>query len=87
MHTSSYIEEVLYPHFGALQSFVNECEPLVDQGRTELLKRYVDRVPNIIRSFNEGWKKSIEQLNSEIMQSFTNFKNGTIILQVGLVKK
>lgn len=36
----------------------------------------------IIRNFNQNWKKSLEQINSEVMRSFTNFMNGTNILQV-----
>lgn len=36
----------------------------------------------IVRSFGAEWKRSIEAINSEILQSFTNLKNGTNILQV-----
>lgn len=41
-----------------------------------------EKVTGIVRSFSANWKKSIDAINKEILQSFTNFKNGTNILQV-----
>jgi hypothetical protein len=38
-----------------------------------------------VRGFNNDWKKSIDSINSEVMQAFANFKNGTAILQVSLI--
>lgn len=35
-----FVEVSLSPHFGPLISFVNECEPLVNQQATNLLVRY-----------------------------------------------
>ena len=40
------------------------------------------RIQLLIRGFNSDWKKAIEAINQEIMQRFSNFKNGTAILQV-----
>jgi hypothetical protein len=40
MHIGRYIEEVLFPYFGALIKFVKECEPLIEQNHMELLRRY-----------------------------------------------
>ena len=42
------------------------------------------RITDIVRSFSAGWKKSLEEINNEIMRSFTNFRNGTNILQDAL---
>lgn len=39
-HTRTYVDEVLYPHFGALIAFVNDTEPLIEQQHTETLRRY-----------------------------------------------
>lgn len=36
----------------------------------------------MVRGFNSDWKKSLESINNEVMKAFTNFKNGTAILQV-----
>ncbi|VDK83209.1 unnamed protein product [Onchocerca ochengi] len=79
---NEYVELLLRPHFGDLMSFVNECEPLIEQGHKQLLIRYSDSVTKIVRSFCAHWKKSIDAINNEIVRSFTNFKNGTNILQV-----
>ena len=40
------------------------------------------RVNQLVRGFNSEWKKAIEIINQDVMRSFTNFKNGTQILQV-----
>ncbi|KAL3991087.1 Vps52 / Sac2 family protein [Acanthocheilonema viteae] len=79
---NEYVELVLRPHFGDLMSFVNECEPLIEQGHKQLLIRYSDSVTKIVRSFCANWKKSIDAVNNEIVRSFANFKNGTNILQM-----
>ena len=43
---------------------------------------FVGRIQQLVRGFGAEWKRSIEVLNQEVMHSFTNFKNGTAILQV-----
>ncbi len=57
--TDGYVEELLFPHFGALMNFVKECEPLVDQGHTELLRRYTGQAGALFRtdacSSSEGY--------------------------------
>jgi hypothetical protein len=35
-----------------------------------------------VRGFNNDWKRALEMINGEVMRAFTNFKNGTQILQV-----
>ena len=42
----------------------------------------VGRIQQLVRGFASDWKRSIENINQEIMRSFSNFKNGTAILQV-----
>jgi len=39
-------------------------------------------VTQLVRGFNSDWKKAIELINHDVMTSFTNFKNGTQIMQV-----
>ena len=82
---NAYVEEVLTPHFVQMIQFVQECEPLIEQSHTQLLARFRAKRTQIIRSFGAEWKRSIEAVNNEILQSFTNFKNGTIILQVSIL--
>jgi len=47
---------------------------------------FVGRIQQLVRGFAAEWKRSIEILNQEVMQSFTNFKNGTAILQGALAQ-
>jgi len=49
---STYVEEVLSPHFLPLIQFVNECEPLVEQNHSQLLARYEAKVIQIVRTFS-----------------------------------
>lgn len=41
------------------------------------------RVTQLVRGFAATWKASVETLSQDVMRSFTNFKNGTTIIQVG----
>jgi len=63
-------------------SFVKENEALLERGQKDKVRVDERRVQQLVRGFSANWKKSIEELNQDIMQSFTNFKNGTAILQV-----
>ena len=40
------------------------------------------RVQQIVRGFNNDWKRALEVINQDVMRAFTNFKNGQQILQV-----
>ncbi|XP_017491379.1 PREDICTED: vacuolar protein sorting-associated protein 52 homolog [Rhagoletis zephyria] len=81
-----FVEEMLYPHFGAMISFVKECESLVERNDTETLKKYEMRVGDLIRNFNLNWRRALEQVSRDIMASFTNFKNGNNIQQIALTQ-
>ncbi|XP_043239477.1 vacuolar protein sorting-associated protein 52 homolog isoform X3 [Amphibalanus amphitrite] len=84
VRTAEYVEETLSPHFGGLMQFVRDAEAMVERGDAEALKREERRITELVRSFSAGWKKSLEEINNEIMRSFTNFRNGTNILQDAL---
>lgn len=81
-----FVEEMLYPHFGAMISFVKECDILIEKNDIDTLNKYESRVGDLIRSFNSNWRKSLEQVSKEIMASFTNFKNGNNIQQIALTQ-
>ncbi|CAN7983927.1 unnamed protein product [Ixodes pacificus] len=84
--TQEYVEEILAPHFGGMISFVKECELLQERGQADVMQREEKKVTMLVRSFNTGWKKAIDDINHDIMQTFTNFKNGTNILQAALMQ-
>ena len=45
---------------------------------------FSEKVIPLVRSFSSTWKKSVERLNNEVMQCFTNFRTGTVVLQRAL---
>ncbi|RDD45399.1 Vacuolar protein sorting-associated protein 52-like protein [Trichoplax sp. H2] len=79
-----FVEEILQPNFGGMINFVKETENAIEHGN----KVHVDerRIKTLIQSFNAEWKKAIDNIDHDVMQSFTNFKNGTSILQAVLTQ-
>ena len=84
--TQEFIEEILIPHFGDLITFVKEAESCAERGQLEMYKHQERRITQIVRGFNNDWKRAIELINQDSMRSFTNFKNGTQILQGALTQ-
>ena len=63
---------------------MKDVEPLLERGQSDRVRVDERRIQQLVRGFAADWKRSIETLNHDVMQSFTNFKNGTAILQVRL---
>ena len=62
---------------------MKDVEPLLERGQRDRVRVDEAKIQLLVRGFAGDWKKSIEALNTDIMQSFSNFKIGTHILQVG----
>lgn len=84
--TQEFVEEILVPHFGGMITFVKDCEILLEKGQLDSLGKQEVRVQQIVRGFNNDWKRALEVINQEVMRAFTNFKNGTQILQGALTQ-
>uniref|UniRef100_A0A9L0RH32 Vacuolar protein sorting-associated protein 52 homolog n=2 Tax=Equus caballus TaxID=9796 RepID=A0A9L0RH32_HORSE len=84
--TQEFIEELLSPPFGGLVAFVKEAESLIERGQAERLRGEEARVTQLIRGFGSSWKSSVESLSQDVMRSFTNFRNGTSIIQGALTQ-
>ncbi|KAK7502660.1 hypothetical protein BaRGS_00006235 [Batillaria attramentaria] len=84
--TGEFVEEILAPHFGGMITFVKDCEMLQEKGQLDSLREQERRVQQIVRGFNSDWKRALEVINSDVMRAFTNFKNGTQILQGALTQ-
>jgi len=82
--TQEYVEEALLPYFGGMIKFVSEIEPRLEKGEAQYINVNENHIEQLIRDFAIRWKNAIESMNQEIMRSFSNFKNGTAILQVAL---
>uniref|UniRef100_A0A3P8WXB3 Vacuolar protein sorting-associated protein 52 homolog n=1 Tax=Cynoglossus semilaevis TaxID=244447 RepID=A0A3P8WXB3_CYNSE len=84
--TQEFIEEILSPPFGGMIAFVKEAEALMEKGHLDRLKNDEARITQLIRGFSATWKQSVESMSQEVMRSFTNFKNGTSIIQGALTQ-
>ncbi|KAM8884079.1 vacuolar protein sorting-associated protein 52 homolog [Synchiropus picturatus] len=84
--TQEFIEEILSPPFGGMIAFVKEAEALMEKGHLERLKNDEARITQLVRGFSSTWKSSVELMSQDVMRSFTNFKNGTSIIQGALTQ-
>uniref|UniRef100_A0A803SSY6 Vacuolar protein sorting-associated protein 52 homolog n=1 Tax=Anolis carolinensis TaxID=28377 RepID=A0A803SSY6_ANOCA len=84
--TQEFIEELLAPGFGGMIAFVKEAEALAERGQMERLRGDEARVTQLVRGFAATWKSAVEALSQDVMRSFTNFKNGTTIIQGALTQ-
>ena len=85
---NEYVDEVLLPHFGGMISFVKDNEKMLESAGPGSPKIKVNEgyINQLVRGFNQDHKKSIDSINSDVMRRFTNFNNGTVILQSALTK-
>lgn len=83
-----FAEEELSASFGGMMSFVKDTEHALERakGNPSAVRVDQNRVQTLIRSFNKEWKPAIMTIEGNIMKTFTNFKNGTAILQTTLTQ-
>eukprot|EP00095_Tigriopus_kingsejongensis_P003158 maker-scaffold791_size96783-snap-gene-0.31 protein:Tk03158 transcript:maker-scaffold791_size96783-snap-gene-0.31-mRNA-1 annotation:"vacuolar protein-sorting" len=81
-----FVELMLETHFGELLRFIKRVEPALQNDDEPAIDRELREVSSILRDFNVRWKKALDSINSEILSSFPNFKNGTTILQQTLTQ-
>ncbi|XP_074542814.1 vacuolar protein sorting-associated protein 52 homolog [Halichoeres trimaculatus] len=84
--TQEFIEEILSSPFGGMIAFVKEAEGLMEKGQLDRLKNEEARITQLVRGFSSSWKQSVEAMSQDVMRSFTNFKNGTSIIQGALTQ-
>ena len=83
---NEYVDEVLLPHFGGMISFVKETEKKLEVAGGSGLKVNESYINQLVKGFSQDYKKSIDSINGDVMKQFTNFNNGTVILQSALTK-
>uniref|UniRef100_A0AC35TUH8 Vacuolar protein sorting-associated protein 52 homolog n=1 Tax=Rhabditophanes sp. KR3021 TaxID=114890 RepID=A0AC35TUH8_9BILA len=77
-----YVEAVVKQYFNELVEFIKEVEPLLSLNDSEALLKHKSSLNSTVGNFNSTWLKNIESINKEILDKFSNFKNGTNILQI-----
>mmetsp|Transcript_129880 Transcript_129880/g.416786 ORF Transcript_129880/g.416786 Transcript_129880/m.416786 type:complete len:715 (-) Transcript_129880:101-2245(-) len=89
-----FIESQLMRHFPDLVMFVKSTEPHVadvDESTARAqqgppLGVDVQRMEQVVRKFSQSWNTETRQINSYVMTSFTNFSNGSEILNQVLMQ-
>lgn len=82
--STEYVEEILSPHFGGIIQFVKECEQYLEKDQLDELKRQERRSLALVANFSANWKKSLEELNREVLISFPSLLTGSTLLQLAL---
>lgn len=87
MRIREFAEEELSGSFGGIMSFVKDTEQtLARTSNPASIRVDQNRIQTLIRSFSKDWKGAISNIEGNIMKTFTNFKNGTAILQTSLTQ-
>lgn len=81
-----FVEELIYPYFGTMMTFVKDCEVYLERDDMKSLEAEEKKVTTIVKNFNSNWRKAIEDVNREVMTSFSNFKCGNNIQQTALTQ-
>ena len=85
--SAEYVEEILSPHFGEMMQFVRECELLNERGQFEELRKLEEgKSAQLVQHFSSNWKKSLEELNREVLLCFPNLVTGSGLLQLALTQ-
>eukprot|EP00742_Colponemidia_sp_Colp-10_P005738 GILJ01006133.1.p1 GENE.GILJ01006133.1~~GILJ01006133.1.p1 ORF type:complete len:595 (+),score=118.62 GILJ01006133.1:511-2295(+) len=77
-----YVEVELQDTYGALISFVKDTEAALARAPSDNPPRLNNTaVELLVQNFADGWKQGIEQINADVMNQFSNFRNGMEILK------
>jgi len=80
-----FAEECLSAPFGGLMSFVRTTETKLSRAKDPSDVKVDERhIESLTFAFAKEWKGAISSMQGDIMKSFTNFVNGTEILQNAL---
>uniref|UniRef100_A0A1A9VCC6 Vacuolar protein sorting-associated protein 52 homolog n=1 Tax=Glossina austeni TaxID=7395 RepID=A0A1A9VCC6_GLOAU len=82
--STEYVEEILAPHFGGIIQFIKECEPYFETEQLDELRKQERRSLALVANFSANWKKSLEELNREVLLSFPSLVTSSRLLQLAL---
>lgn len=84
--SGEYAEQILFPYFGEMIQYAKECEHYSENSKMDELKAMEPKSIEIVQSFTNSWKKSLEDLNREVLISFPNLVTGSSLLQLALTQ-
>ncbi|KAG0288289.1 Vacuolar protein sorting-associated protein 52 [Linnemannia gamsii] len=70
-----FVEEELKPYFGELISFIRMVEITGGVSKVQL-----DHFERASYGFSNTWRQSLLSINTSVIQHFSSFKNGTLVL-------
>ncbi|KAF9913671.1 Vacuolar protein sorting-associated protein 52, partial [Lobosporangium transversale] len=70
-----FVEEELKPYFGDLISFIRMVDIAGGVSKVQL-----DHFERTSYSFSNSWRQSLLAINTSVIQHFSSFKNGTLVL-------
>ncbi|KAI8091254.1 Sac2 family-domain-containing protein [Gilbertella persicaria] len=73
LQTSAFVDEQLKPYFGAMIQLTKASGPIE-----------IPDLERISAHFSQTWRQSLKSINASVIQYFSNFKNGTIVLHAVL---
>ena len=80
-NTGEFVEHTLQTAFKEMVMFVKEVEPLVEAASIDKLNFYEANIRKIAKNFAQNWKKIVDNISKEVLQSFSNFRGGATIFQ------
>ncbi|VEN56786.1 unnamed protein product [Callosobruchus maculatus] len=84
--SGEYAEQILHPQFGELIQYVKECEYYMEHADMKRLKQLEPKSVEIAQNFTANWKRSLEDLNRQVLISFPNLVTGSSLLQLALTQ-
>ncbi|XP_072749370.1 vacuolar protein sorting-associated protein 52 homolog [Anoplolepis gracilipes] len=79
--SSEFVEEVLSPHFGGIIQLIKESEALIEKGQADDLKRHEGKALALVQSFTNNWKRALEEIHRQVLNSFPNLVLGGALVQ------
>ncbi len=68
-----YCEYDVLPRLGQMYTIVNDFQ--------DMDKVNADHLKHAAKLFNDKWKSILADINSDVLKSFSSFRNGAVILQ------
>lgn len=86
--SAEYVEEILAPHFGGIIQYIRDAEAssAASQSDAQQQQRLEKRAASLVTHFSANWKRALEELNREVLLSFSSLVTGSSLLQLALAR-
>lgn len=88
--SAEYVEEILAPHFGGIIQYIRDAESATAAAASAASggqqQRLEKRAAPLVTHFTANWKRALEELNREVLLSFSSLVTGSSLLQLALAR-